>query len=76
MPKGQGYDLPVQRFRAEQDEWDRFGEVTTTQGTDRSKVLRQLIAWYLRIPGAKLPKRPDVEHGASDRGVTEPGVNP
>lgn len=61
MPKGQGYDLPVQRFRSEQEQWERFGDVTRAQDTDRSKVLRQLISWYLRDPGARLPDRPNRE---------------
>jgi hypothetical protein len=27
---------------------------------DRSAVIKELLAWYLRRPGAKLPTRPDV----------------
>lgn len=27
---------------------------------DRSAVIKELVAWYLRRPGAKLPKRPEV----------------
>lgn len=26
---------------------------------DRSAAIKELLAWYLRRPGAKLPKRPD-----------------
>jgi predicted DNA-binding protein len=38
--------------------WDRFGELTAQAGTDRSAVLRELIAWYVRHPSGKLPNRP------------------
>ena len=48
-----------QTIRVEEALWNRFGVVATNQGTDRSALLREFIAWYLRTPGAKLPKRPD-----------------
>jgi hypothetical protein len=38
--------------------WDRFGELAAAVGSDRSTVIRELIAWYVRQPGAKLPNRP------------------
>jgi metal-responsive CopG/Arc/MetJ family transcriptional regulator len=34
--------------------WQRLGKLTS----NRSEVLRTLLAWYLREPGAKLPERP------------------
>jgi hypothetical protein len=34
--------------------WLRLG----TQPKNRSEVIRELVAWYLREPGAKLPERP------------------
>jgi hypothetical protein len=38
--------------------WDRFGELAAVAGTDRAALIRRLIAWYVREPGAKLPDRP------------------
>jgi hypothetical protein len=46
-------------FRVAEAVWQRFGEAVDRAGTDRSSVLRALIAWYLREPGAKLPTRPE-----------------
>jgi metal-responsive CopG/Arc/MetJ family transcriptional regulator len=34
--------------------WDRLGRLTR----NRSEVIRVLVAWYLREPGARLPERP------------------
>lgn len=49
---------PISRFRIDADEWQAFGGAVP-QDTDRSAVLREFVAWYLRRPGAKLPKRPE-----------------
>jgi hypothetical protein len=49
---------PISRFRIDATEWAAFGDAVP-EGTDRSAVLRDFIAWYLRRPGAKMPKRPD-----------------
>lgn len=49
---------PIQRFRMDGYEWDEFGSDATMLGTDRSTVIRQLVAWWMRKPGAKLPARP------------------
>jgi metal-responsive CopG/Arc/MetJ family transcriptional regulator len=38
--------------------WQRLGEVAQAAGTDRANVIRALIRWYIREPGAKLPNRP------------------
>lgn len=43
--------------RVPDDDWTDFGELVGTR--HRSALLRQFIAWYLRRPGAKLPKRPE-----------------
>lgn len=45
-------------FRVSDAVWDRLQEAARAAGTDRSAVLRQMIGWYLREPGAKLPERP------------------
>lgn len=42
--------------------WDRLGDLVGIRR--RSQVIRALVAWYLREPGARLPERParkDVE---------------
>jgi hypothetical protein len=36
--------------------WDRLGRLVGDRG--RSEIIRALVAWYLREPGAKLPERP------------------
>lgn len=38
------------------DEWDQLAETTGKRG--RAAIIRQLVQWYLRYPGAKLPERP------------------
>ena len=54
---------PSQNFRVDADLWDRFGNAIerAEPGSDRSKTLRQFIAWYVREPGAKLPARPPAD---------------
>jgi hypothetical protein len=48
------------------DLWERFGEAAEP---DRSAVLRDFVRWYVREPGAKMPRRPEVNRSASaDRG--------
>lgn len=37
--------------------WIRLGKLTS----NRSEIIRALVAWYLREPGAKLPDRPPRE---------------
>jgi len=39
--------------------WADFGRATKAMGTTRAKVIVQLIAWYIRVPGARLPTRPE-----------------
>jgi len=54
---------PLRRFRAPDDLWERFGNAVERgpdPEADMSKVLRQLIRWYVGEPGAKLPERPEV----------------
>lgn len=52
-PKTKGRSI-----RVDDPEWDDLGAVVEDLGTDRSKVINQLVKWYLRRPGAKLPERP------------------
>lgn len=38
------------------DEWDELAEAAGKH--KRASVIKQLVRWYLRYPGAKLPERP------------------
>ena len=51
---------PTRPIRIELTLWERFGVAAKRQGFDRSSLIREFIGWYLRMPGAKMPKRPDV----------------
>ena len=46
---------PKQTIRVDPDLWRRFGAVVG----DRAASLRAYMAWMVRQPGAKMPKRPD-----------------
>lgn len=39
-------------------DWLGFGWLTKDRGTDRSAVIRELVHWWMRVPGAALPERP------------------
>lgn len=58
------------KFRTLQSEWARFGEAAAAAGTNRSAVLLQLMAWYMRKPGAKCPQRPPAGPWSEGRGDT------
>ncbi|MFG3228138.1 hypothetical protein ACGF07_25600 [Kitasatospora sp. NPDC048194] len=38
------------------DDWKDLGERAGER--NRAEIIRALVAWYLRRPGAKLPERP------------------
>lgn len=42
--------------RINDEDWE--GLAVRAPDGDRAAVIKQLVAWYLRRPGAKLPKRP------------------
>jgi hypothetical protein len=44
--------------RVSDDNWQDLGDRTSTADTNRAEVINELIEWYLRRPGAKLPPRP------------------
>jgi len=54
---------PARQMRISDEDWTEFETAATSQGTDRASAVREFIAWYLRRPGAKLPKRPDQAPG-------------
>jgi hypothetical protein len=39
------------------DEWDDLGELVGER--KRATVIRELIQWFLRYPGVKMPVRPE-----------------
>ena len=49
---------PHRQVRIGSPDWAEFGEIADQLGTDRSALVRQLVRWYLRRPGAVLPERP------------------
>ena len=49
----------IARIRVAWNKWDDFGKRAEAQGTDRSKVVNAFIDWYMHVPGAKRPQRPD-----------------
>lgn len=49
---------PARQFRIG-DTWYDFDAACKAMGTERATVMRELIDWYIREPGAKLPPRPD-----------------
>lgn len=46
-------------LRIPDDEWNDLG--TAAGVRNRTQVIRDLVRWYLRRPGAKLPERPPRE---------------
>ncbi len=55
-----GKGTPKQTIRVDPDLWMRFGE---TVG-DRAAALRAFMEWIVREPGAKMPRRPEVNRTA------------
>ncbi|WP_051790091.1 hypothetical protein [Streptomyces sp. NRRL S-1022] len=45
--------------RISDDDWADLLAAAKTQGSDRGTVIKDLVAWYLRRPGATMPKRPE-----------------
>jgi hypothetical protein len=47
---------PLRPLRIPDDEWEPLGKAVGDR--NRTRLIRDFIAWYLRRPGAKLPTRP------------------
>lgn len=56
MASNQHPRTPLQNIRVDRDLWETFRR---TAEPNRSAVLREYIRWYVREPGAKMPRRPD-----------------
>lgn len=54
---------PAKNLRIPKSEWGPFGDATKDVHPEgrspRTQVIRQFMRWYMRRPGATLPKRPD-----------------
>lgn len=55
MPEPDSY-RPHRPIRIEDDLWDAAGDAAGVR--KRSALVRDLLRWWLRVPGAKLPERP------------------
>lgn len=66
MPNAPG--TTPRQIRIPADEWQEFDDAAKGQHppTDRATLVREFIRWYLRKPGAKLPRRPAVEPTAGE----------
>lgn len=56
--------LRTRKFVVADELWEHFSDAVERSSdpeADRSKVLRQLVRWYVGEPGAKLPERPEAE---------------
>lgn len=62
--------------RISDDDWRDLLAATKTQGSDRGTVIKELVAWYLRRPGATLPKRPEASTWQSERPVSSEEETP
>jgi hypothetical protein len=58
MPHVENPDIIAGRVKFDRAEWEEFGSDAEFMGTDRSDIARQLIRWWMRKPGTKLPPRP------------------
>jgi hypothetical protein len=52
--------------RVSDEDWADLKTATQAAGSDRGTVIKQLIRWYLRRPGARLPERPTLEPRSAD----------
>jgi hypothetical protein len=46
--------------RFSDEDWEDLKTATASVDSDRGTVIKELVSWYLRRPGAKLPKRPEL----------------
>ena len=57
--EGDSNNTKARTIRMEDELWGPLGPAALTNGLDRSKLLRQFARWYLSVPGAQLPRRPE-----------------
>lgn len=51
-------ETPRHSVKMPDERWKTLGDKAKGAGSDRSKVLNDLAAWYVREDGAGLPDRP------------------
>jgi hypothetical protein len=56
MPEPETYS-PHRPIRIDGELWDQLGDAVGER--KRSALVRDLVRWWLRVPGAALPARPD-----------------
>lgn len=56
VPTTNRHTTPRRQIGIAGDQWERLKKLVGERG--RGEVIRALVAWYLREPGAKLPERP------------------
>lgn len=54
-----GITTKVRYTRISDDDWRDLLAAARTTSSDRGTVIKELVAWYLRRPGAPQPVRPD-----------------
>ena len=54
------------------DDWYDLDDAAKAVDTDRAAVIRELIRWWMRKPGAKMPERPEAGPWSVDK---EPPVD-
>ena len=59
VPRPPTGETPIQHTRIDQDDWEDLRAVVGSRR--RGQIVRDLIRWYLRRPGATLPERPSRE---------------
>lgn len=59
MPRPPSGETPIQHVRIDADDWQSLGQLVGFR--KRAAVIRDLLRWYLRRPGARLPERPSQE---------------
>jgi hypothetical protein len=58
MPNQPNPDRRHRMVRVPEAEWTDLDTAAKAQATNRARLINEFISWYLRRPGAKLPKRP------------------
>jgi predicted GIY-YIG superfamily endonuclease len=49
---------PIRNLRVRAEAWQPALEAAREQGRTITDVITEFLRWYLRVPGAKLPERP------------------
>lgn len=58
---------PSRSLRVEDADWQEMAKMAADLGTDRNKLLVQLIRWYLGRPEVEMPRRPDAASNPTEQ---------